>query len=271
MPTYIPVLSIAGSDSSGGAGIQADIKTMSALGAYAMTAITAITVQNTLGVTAVQAIRPEIITGQIDAVFADIPPRAVKIGMLFNAATASAVADALACHHAPNIVLDPVMISTSGSRLLAEDAIEVIVRRLIPIADIITPNAMEAEALTGTTDPALQIERLLAKGARAILIKGGDTDTANDTVTDWLHTAQEGTVRIDSPRIRSVNTHGTGCTLSSAIASFLAMGCPVAEAVFKAKEYITDAISAGSKVSAGHGHGPVNHFFHPLPLMKEES
>ncbi|WP_295727825.1 bifunctional hydroxymethylpyrimidine kinase/phosphomethylpyrimidine kinase [uncultured Muribaculum sp.] len=271
MPTYIPVLSIAGSDSSGGAGIQADIKTMSALGVYAMTAITAITVQNTLGVTAVQAIRPEIITGQIDAVFADIPPHAVKIGMLFDAATACAVADALACHHAYNIVLDPVMISTSGSRLLSEDAIDVIVRQLIPIADIITPNAMEAEALTATTDPSQQIERLLDKGARAILIKGGDKDTTNDTVTDWLYTPHDGTVRIDSSRIRSFNTHGTGCTLSSAIASFLAIGYPVAEAVFKAKEYISSAISTGSYVSVGHGHGPVDHFFAPIPLIKEES
>lgn len=271
MLSYIPVLSIAGSDSSGGAGIQADIKTMSALGVYAMTAITAITVQNTLGVTAVQAITPDIITGQIDAVFADIPPRAIKIGMLFDAITAAAVADSLACHRARNIVLDPVMISTSGSRLLAADAIDVIVRRLIPMAEIITPNAMEAEALTASTDPEVQIDRLREMGAQAILIKGGDKNTALDTVTDWLFTPAAGMMSLDSPRIRSVNTHGTGCTLSSAIASFLAMGYSVVESVLKAKEYISQAIEKGGRVSIGHGHGPVNHFHHPVPLIINES
>lgn len=266
MLRYIPVLSIAGSDSSGGAGIQADIKTMSAIGVYAMTAITAITVQNTLGVTAVQAIRPDIVTGQIDAVFADIPPKAIKIGMLFDASTAAAVADSLACHKATGIVLDPVMISTSGSRLLAEDAVDVIVRRLIPMADIITPNAMEAEALTGTKNPETQIERLREMGVKSILIKGGDAETLLDTVTDWLYTPQKGIMKLRAPRIRSANTHGTGCTLSSAIASYMAIGHDITDAVMKAKEYISCAIKAGADVTIGHGHGPVNHLFAPSAL-----
>lgn len=270
MLRYIPVLSIAGSDSSGGAGIQADIKTMSAIGVYAMTAITAITVQNTLGVTAVQAIRPDIVTGQIDAVFADIPPKAIKIGMLFDAPTAAAVADSLTCHRATNIVLDPVMISTSGSRLLAADAIDVIVQRLIPMADIITPNAMEAEAITGTKNPETQIELLREMGAKSILIKGGDSDTLLDIVTDWLYTPQRGIMKLQVPRVHSVNTHGTGCTLSSAIASYMAIGHDIANAVTKSKEYISDAIKAGADVAIGHGHGPVNHLFAPSAMLVRE-
>ena len=270
MLRYIPVLSIAGSDSSGGAGIQADIKTMSAIGVYAMTAITAITVQNTLGVTAVQAIRPDIVTGQIDAVFADIPPKAIKIGMLFDAPTAAAVADSLTCHRATNIVLDPVMISTSGSRLLAADAVDVIVQRLIPMADIITPNAMEAEAITGTKNPETQIELLREMGAKSILIKGGDYDTLLDIVTDWLYTPQRGIMKLQAPRVRSVNTHGTGCTLSSAIASYMAIGHDIANAVTKSKEYISDAIKAGADVAIGHGHGPVNHLFAPSAMLVRE-
>jgi hydroxymethylpyrimidine/phosphomethylpyrimidine kinase len=266
MLNYITALSIAGSDSSGGAGIQADIKTMSALGVYAMTAITAITVQNTCGVTGVGAVTPEVVAGQIDAVFADIPPKAVKIGMLFDAVTAATVADALLRNKATNIVLDPVMVSTSGSRLLAEDAVKVIVERLIPLADIITPNAMEAKALTDTTDPMLQIERLKAMGAKRILIKGGDTDVDAGTVTDYFADISGTVMPLVAERVASNNTHGTGCTLSSAIAAYLACGFDMKNAVVSAKKYMSRAIAAGAEVAIGHGHGPVNHFFAPEPL-----
>ena len=270
MPSYIPVLSIAGSDSSGGAGIQADIKTMSALGTYAMTAITALTVQNTAGVSAVGSIAPEIVAGQIEAVFTDIPPKAVKIGMLFDATTASAVADALWRNNASHIVLDPVMISTSRSRLLSEEAVRVIVDRLIPMAEIITPNAMEAEAITGSEIPAEQIAILKQMGAKAILIKGGDTDQSNATVTDYFADSDGSVTPLTAPRVASPNTHGTGCTLSSAIASYLAMGHPLRDAVVKAKAYISQAIMAGAAITTGKGHGPVNHFFSPLPLIVTE-
>lgn len=270
MPQYVPILSIAGSDSSGGAGIQADIKTMSALGTYAMTAVTAVTVQNTLGVYGVGEIAPATVTAQIDAVYADIPPRAVKIGMLFNAAVAEAVAESLVCHKAQNIVLDPVMISTSGSRLLAADAIDAIVTRLMPIAEIITPNAMEAEALTGTKVVEEQIAKLREMGARNILIKGGDSHTDNSVVTDYLATAEGEVIKFETKRAFTANTHGTGCTLSSAIASYLGLGCNVVEAVTKAKEYICQAINGGAEVKIGHGHGPVNHFFDPKPLIIKE-
>jgi hydroxymethylpyrimidine/phosphomethylpyrimidine kinase len=266
MLNYITALSIAGSDSSGGAGIQADIKTMSALGVYAMTAITAVTVQNTCGVTDVGRVAPEIVAGQIDVVFADIPPKAVKIGMLFDAVTATTVADALLRNHAVNIVLDPVMVSTSGSRLLAEDAVKVIVERLIPLADIITPNAMEAKALTDSIDPAAQIARLKAMGAKRILIKGGDTDVDADTVTDYFADIDGSVTPIVAKRVASNNTHGTGCTLSSAIAAYLACGRDMRSAVLNAREYMSRAIAAGAEVAIGHGHGPVNHFFAPEPL-----
>ncbi|MDE5894738.1 MAG: hydroxymethylpyrimidine/phosphomethylpyrimidine kinase, partial [Muribaculum intestinale] len=181
-----------------------------------------------------------------------------------------AVADSLACHRATNIVLDPVMISTSGSRLLAADAVDVIVRRLIPLADIITPNAMEAEAITGTKNPETQIELLREMGAKSILIKGGDSDTLLDIVTDWLYTPQKGIMKLLVPRVRSVNTHGTGCTLSSAIASYMAIGHDIADAVTKAKEYISGAIKAGADVAIGHGHGPVNHLFAPSAMLVGE-
>lgn len=266
MISYIPVLSIAGSDPSGGAGLQADIKTMSALGAYAMAAVTAVTVQNTLGVSAVGGVSPQVVAGQVDAVFADIPPRAVKVGMLFDAATATAVADALERNRARSVVLDPVMISTSGSRLLAEDAVEVVVSRLLPMAEVVTPNAMEAEALTGTSDPELQIARLRRLGANAILVKGGDSDTDSPVVVDRLNVPGSGTTLLRSPRVATVNTHGTGCTLSSAIATYLAMGCKVAEAVARAHDYVARAIASGADVAIGHGHGPVNHLFSPRPL-----
>ena len=237
--------SVAGSDCSGGAGIQADIKTMSAFGVYAMTAITAITVQNTLGVTDVQGIRPDIVAGQIDAVYRDIRPDAVKIGRRFS----------------------PVMISTSGDPLIDDEAIELIKNRLIPMSRIITPNANEARALSGTDDIVLQIEALRTLGVHDILLKGGDKSSDSGTSTDYL--SLEGCDKIlclSHERINTPNTHGTGCTLSSAIASCLALGMSMHDSVTTAKAYISAALRNGADVTIGHGHGPVNHLFAPHRL-----
>ncbi len=267
MKRYVTALSIAGSDPSGGAGIQADIKTMSALGVYAMTAITAVTVQNTIGVRSVTGIDPATVRGQIDAVFDDIRPDAVKIGMLFTAENVEATALALSHHKAVNIVLDPVMVATSGHKLISDRAINLIIERLIPIATLITPNANEAIELTGASDTGLQIERLRALGARNILLKGGDKTQESTLASDYL--SLEGSThitRLASPRSTTANTHGTGCTLSSATASFLAKGMSLSDSVTAAKRYITEAITAGAEVAIGHGHGPVNHFHSPHPL-----
>lgn len=264
--TYPIALSIAGSDSSGGAGIQADIKTMSALGVYAATAITAITAQNTLGVASVEGVSPRMVKAQIDAVFADLHPRAVKIGMLFSAKNVAAVADALAPHADVPIVLDPVMISTSGCALISDEAIALIKERLMPMCAIITPNVAEAKALTDTPDPDTQIIRLRRDGAKGILLKGGDSD--GDMAIDiFSPCAGAESVRLSSPRVATPNTHGTGCTLSSAIASYLARGFAMGEAVASAKAYIDGALSAGAEVSIGGGHGPLNHLYQPVPLI----
>lgn len=267
MKTYRTALSIAGSDCSGGAGIQADIKTMSAFGVYAMTAITAITVQNTLGVTDVQGIRPDIVAGQIDAVYRDIRPDAVKIGMLFSPDIVASVADALERNKADNIVLDPVMIATSGDPLIDDEAIELIKNRLMPMSRIITPNANEARALSGTDDIVLQIEALRTLGAHDILLKGGDKSSDSGTSTDYLSLEGCDKIRcLSHERINTPNTHGTGCTLSSAIASCLALGMSMHDSVTTAKDYISAALRNGADVTIGHGHGPVNHLFAPHRL-----
>ncbi|MCM1518091.1 MAG: bifunctional hydroxymethylpyrimidine kinase/phosphomethylpyrimidine kinase [Pseudoflavonifractor sp.] len=267
MKRYATMLSIAGSDSSGGAGIQADIKTASALGVYAMTAITAITVQNTLGVEAVQDIRPDIVAGQIDVVFSDIPPLATKTGMLFSSDIVDTVARCLAKNKAPNIVVDPVMVSTSGSQLISDDAIDTMVTRLFPIADIVTPNYAEAVRITGLTVPEEQALRFHELGVKAVLLKGGDSpDDGDDCKTDYLSIAGKGIERLRGRNISTRNTHGTGCTLSSAIASFLALGHRLDEAVRLAKAYITDALRHGADINIGHGHGPVNHLYQPHNL-----
>lgn len=263
MKRYIPVLSIAGSDSSGGAGIQADIKTISAIGCYAMTAITAITSQNTTGVSRVDGIDPSMVRSQIEDVWSDIPPMAVKTGMLYNAAVADAVADSLSAHNDCPIVVDPVMVSTSGSVLLEDDAIATICRRIFPLATVITPNLAEGVKLTGSEDFMEQAETLRAMGCRNILLKGGDTNRT-DVKTDllWLEGESE-PITLTADAVNTRNTHGTGCTLSSAIATYLALGFDVEEAVTRAKIYITHALNAGARVSIGHGHGPVNHLFAP--------
>lgn len=263
MKQYIPVLSIAGSDSSGGAGIQADIKTISAIGCYAMTAITSLTAQNTTGVTMIEGVSPEMVKAQIEAVWADIPPLAVKTGMLFNKAIVSEVAKAFKRHSVSNLVIDPVMVSTSGSLLLERNAIESVKNELFPLATLITPNKSEAEELTGTADPMKQIERFREMGCRNILLKGGDDERTDMKIDILSLEGEEDPITLRADAVNTPNTHGTGCTLSSAIASYLATGFDLEEAVTRAKIYITRAINAGARVKTGHGHGPVNHLFGP--------
>lgn len=256
---YLPVLTVAGSDSSGGAGIQADIKTMSALGCYGMSAITAVTAQNTVGVTAVAGIDPGIVAAQIDAVFDDIRPLAVKTGMLYSSEVVDAVAGSLGRHHAGNLVVDPVMISTSGSRLISADAVEVMVHRLFPLAVLVTPNLQEAVALTGESDPSAQAQWFFSHGVDSVLLKGGDSSDSRSK-TDLFFRKYLPPVSLVSPAIDTVNTHGTGCTLSAAIVSFLARGFDLDSAVVAAKEYISAALRSGANYVIGSGHGPVDHF-----------
>lgn len=266
MRTYYPTLTIAGSDSSGGAGIQADIKTMSAIGCYAMSVITSVTAQNTTGVRSIMPVSPTVVADQIDMVMTDIPPLVVKIGMLCNAEVAATVAERLEHYRPDNLIVDPVMVSTSGSMLLEEDAVEVLVRRIFPLATLVTPNQMETKVLTGSDKTAVQIEKLLRLGCRNILIKGGDTDR-NDIKVDILHQSDsDETIELKADAVDTRNTHGTGCTLSSAIASYLALGYELTDAVSMAKLYVTHALEAGSWITTGHGHGPVNHFFSPRRL-----
>lgn len=263
MKRYIPVLTVAGSDSSGGAGIQADIKTISAVGCYAMSAITALTAQNTMGVRAVEGISPEIVAAQIDATVEDIPPLAAKTGMLFNARIVGAVAERLSANGVGKIVVDPVMVSTSGSLLLERDAIEVMVDRLFPIATLITPNVREARRLTGIDDPMAQALKLREMGCRNILLKGGDADRKDLKVDYLLLEGEADLITLTADAVATRNTHGTGCTLSAAIASYLALDFDVEEACARGKLFVSRALRAGAHVSVGSGHGPVNHLFAP--------
>ena len=260
----VPVaLTIAGSDSSGGAGIQADLKTFAALGVYGASVITALTAQNTKGVTGIADVSPQFITAQIDAVFSDLVVDAVKIGMLSKAATIEAVTAGLDRHGQTKVVLDPVMVATSGDRLLKADAIERLVQLLMPRAMLITPNLPEAAALldrpVAENEGAMrgQAERLILLGARAVLIKGGHASGAESI--DLL-VERDTVTRLAAPRIATANTHGTGCTLSSAIAAGLAKGLPLAAAAREAKDYVTAAIAAAGTLTIGSGHGPVHHF-----------
>jgi hydroxymethylpyrimidine/phosphomethylpyrimidine kinase len=256
-------VTIAGSDSSGGAGIQADLKTFAALGVYGATVITALTAQNTRGVTGIHDVPPEFIAAQIDAVFSDLDVSAVKIGMLSQPAAIEAVAAGLDRHQARNIVLDPVMVAASGDRLLRPEAIAVLRRLLMPRALVITPNLPEAAALLdapiAVTEPEMrdQAQRLLALGARAVLIKGGHASGPESV--DYLVEAHA-VARLAAERMATANTHGTGCTLSSAIAAGLAKGLDLAVAVREAKAYVTEAIAAADKLEIGKGHGPLHHF-----------
>ena len=268
---YRIVLSIAGSDSSGGAGIQADIKTFSALGVYGATAITAITAQNTQGVHAQLALPPQMVHDQIVAVVEDLHTAAIKIGMLANAEVANSVADALEQCDIP-IILDPVIVSTSGHRLLSVEAEEVVKQRLLPLATLITPNIPEMETLANMPirtgeDKTLAAEHLFGYGVKAILLKGGHE--VGDTKSDILFThSAEGVkyMTFTAETIPTLNTHGTGCTLSSAIAAYIARGCEVEDAIRHAKEFVTEAIRHGADIATGHGYGPVNHGFNPQKL-----
>lgn len=264
---YFRVLSIAGSDSGGGAGIQADLKTCAALGVYGMTAITAITAQNTQGVTAIHSIPTEVIAAQIDAVAGDIGVDAVKIGMLHAPAVAETVALALQRHGFDQVVLDPVMVATSGSVLMEESARAVLVQRLFPLATVITPNLDEASLLLGRTiasvsDMQQAARDLQAMGARAVLVKGGHL--AGDQVVDVLRLEDGVEHLMADTRIDTRNTHGTGCTLSSAIAACLALGEELEDAVRMARVFVRKALEAGATVQTGQvGNGPLNHGFAP--------
>ena len=262
---YNTVLTIAGSDSGGGAGIQADIKAISAMGCFASSAITAITAQNTLGVDAVHPVPLDILAAQIDAVLSDIGTDAIKIGMLHSAEVVSLVADKIEQYGITNVVLDPVMVSTSGHKLIEDNAIEIMKNRLIPLARIITPNIPEAEILSGCTITAQQefpqIATLLSHNNRtSVLLKAGHLN--GDTLTDYFYNAEDGSMTLlPSKRVDTRNTHGTGCTLSSALAAALARGESLTDAAISAKRYIEQAIITGANYDIGHGHGPVNHFF----------
>lgn len=265
---YVRVLSIAGSDSGGGAGIQADLKTFAALGCFGMTAITAITAQNTQGVRAIHGVPPAILRAQIDAVVEDIGVDAVKIGMLATPDVVQVVAEAIRRHRLPHVVLDPVMVATSGDRLIELETIATLVRELFPLAQLVTPNLDEAalllsrpiqgpEALPGAASD------LLTLGAQAVLLKGGHLP--GHEVVDLLALPGGEHHRLASARIATNNGHGTGCTLSSAIAAHLALGLPLADAAREARAYIVGAIEAGAAVVTGHGHGPLNHGYAPVP------
>ncbi|SFK66812.1 bifunctional hydroxymethylpyrimidine kinase/phosphomethylpyrimidine kinase [Methylocapsa palsarum] len=257
------LLSIAGSDPSGGAGIQADLKTFAALRCHGMAVITALTAQNTLGVKAIHLPPPEFVSAQIDAIFADIEVAAVKTGMLASAAIVAAVADRLAVHRPRFIVVDPVLVASSGDLLTTPDVGQAIVRHLFPLATIITPNQSEAALLTGlpfACDHAQKratAEALLGLGAKAALVKGGHDDGAS--ADDLLFDGLDENI-YSAPRIATRNNHGTGCTLSSAIAASLAQGLALPEAVGAAKAFLTAALAAADELNVGHGHGPAHHF-----------
>lgn len=254
------VLSIAGSDSSGGAGVQADIKTMTMNGVYAMSVITSLTAQNTMGVTAIQDSTPDFLKQQLDAIFEDIFPDAVKIGMISSAELIDVVADRLVYYNAKNIVIDPVMVASSGSNLIKENAVYPLVEKLFSIATLVTPNIPEAEKISGekieSKNDMVKVARHISdKCGCSVLLKGGhNKDNADD-----LLCADGEVIWFTSKKIKNHNTHGTGCTLSSAIASNLAKGYTLSQSVQKAKEYVNGALNA--MLDLGKGHGPMQHNF----------
>jgi hydroxymethylpyrimidine/phosphomethylpyrimidine kinase len=257
----LPVaLSIAGSDSGAGAGIQADLKTFAAFGVYGLTVITAITAQNTVGVRAVQDVDADVIAAQLDAVAEDFKIAALKTGMLSSAAIIETVAAGIARHRLGPLVVDPVMIAKSGDRLLREDAVDALRRRLLPLAAVVTPNVPEAEVLAGrpirTRDDRLAAARaIMDLGARAVVIKGGHSQ--EDPIVDVLVDGQ-GVQEYPAPRIVTTSTHGTGCTFSAAITAGLATGLDLPHAVGEARDYVSHALATAPGL--GHGHGPLNHF-----------
>ena len=262
--TYRRVLSIAGSDSGGGAGIQADLKTFAANGCYGMSVVAALTAQNTLGVSAIHQVPADFVKAQMDAVLGDIGADAVKVGMLFSVEIIETVAEGLIHHGAKNIVLDPVMVAQSGHKLVQDEAIAAIKELLIPLARVITPNLPEAGEILGrpigSSQGMIQAARELAElGCAAVLVKGGHLEAKAST--DYLYLARQGVLReYTAPVIATKNNHGTGCTLSSAIAAQLAHGLDLEDAVKAAKDYITQAIKRGADYTLGGGCGPVHHF-----------
>jgi hydroxymethylpyrimidine/phosphomethylpyrimidine kinase len=262
-------LTIAGSDSGAGAGIQADLKTFAALGVYGTSALTAITAQNTLGVRAVEELSPTIVAAQIDAVIEDIDADAVKTGMLASAAITETVAERLGHHGITQVVVDPVMVAKSGDRLLREDAVQALRQTLLPLALVVTPNLPEAEilagmAIRGRAELEEAARRIAATGARYVLVKGGH---APGDPVDVLFDGRA-FKEFAGPRVQTRNTHGTGCTLSAAIAAYLARGAPVEQAVRRAKDYLTAALRTAYPI--GHGHGPLNHF-HALQRQQDHA
>jgi hydroxymethylpyrimidine/phosphomethylpyrimidine kinase len=270
---YPRLLSIAGSDSGGGAGIQADLKTWSALGCFGMTAITALTAQNTTGVRAIHAVPAQMLADQIDAVVQDIGVDAVKIGMLHSSEIVQTVAAAIKRHALQRVVLDPVMVATSGAVLIDSAAVDVLVCELFPRAAVITPNLDETallvrRALHSEADMEAAAIELLAMGANAVLIKGGHLQ--GDVVSDFLTLASGEKIWMRDNRIHTPNTHGTGCTLSSAIAAHLALGQGLVQAVQFARTYVRGALQHGANVRTGQGSGPLNHSYAPQPMVRNK-
>ena len=261
-------LTIAGSDSSGGAGIQADLKTFSALGAYGCSVVTALTAQNTRGVQGISDVEPDFITQQLSSVFSDLAVQAVKIGMLSRKEVIQVVVEAVEKYQVTRLVVDPVMVATSGDLLLQRDAIDILIQELIPRASLITPNLPEAAVLLDAEIPTNRKEMeqmvgpLLALGPRAVLLKGGHLQ--NDESVDLFHDGHQ-IHWLTALRIKTLNTHGTGCTLSAAIAALLARGYGLKDAVYAAKDYISNAIATSDQLHVGHGNGPVHHFHNIWP------
>lgn len=267
---YPRILSIAGSDSGGAAGIQADLKTFSALGCYGMTAITAITAQNTCGVTAIHAVPVEVLQAQIDAVLSDIGADALKIGMLHSPDVVRVVADAIRRYQIRKVVLDPVMVTANGDPLITPETIEVLVGELFPLASVITPNLDEAALLLQrplSDKPALgeAARDLLAMGASTVLLKGAHLP--GEDILDIFAQEDGDWLRMEGPRILSRNINGSGCTLSSAIAAWMARGLSLQEAIMSGRDYTLAAIMAGASIPTGQGQGPLNHGFAPLPMQ----
>ena len=267
---YARVLSIAGSDSGGGAGIQADLKTFSALGCYGMTAITALTAQNTLGVQAIHGVPASFLKAQLQSVLDDIGVDAVKIGMLHSPEVVEVVAWAIDHYGLKQVVLDPVMVATSGDRLIAEETVSVLVKELFPRVQLVTPNLDEAslllkQPLTAVDQLHIAAQALIDMGAKAVLLKGGHLP--GDVLCDVLRTPSSDALVFEATRIHSRNVHGTGCSLSSAIAAHLASGKTMADAVAAARVFIRRAIADGASVKTGEGHGPLNHGFAPVVMQ----
>lgn len=267
---YPTALTIAGSDSGGGAGIQADLKTFSSLGVYGASVITAITAQNTLGVNAVHSIPADMIRAQAEAVCSDLKIHALKLGMLHSPQTVEVVADIIRKYNIPYVITDPVMVATSGDPLILDESIQKMEALLFPLTTLLTPNTHEASRLTGIAINSLEDQCragqiLLQKGCKAVLMKGGHFE--QDTKIDILLTPNQAPLYFTASTIDTLNTHGTGCTLSSAIAGYLSLGHSLHDSVAAAKEYITQALKAGKDIHIGQGHGPVNHFFNPSILQ----